>query len=71
MKIVGFSELGKKSKKKKAKIFCITNFFKNSMIVLSVLIVLMVFGMVNSSFTSIFKDCINNFVSSISKILII
>lgn len=71
MKIVGFNELGKKSKKIKTKIFCISNFFKNSMIVLSVLIFLMVLGIVDSSFTSTFKDCINSFVSSISKFLVI
>lgn len=70
MKIVGFSALTKKSKKKKPKIFCISNVFKNGMIILSALIFLMVFGMMNSTFTSIFKDCISNFVSSISKIVV-
>ena len=70
MKIVGFSALGKKSKKKRAKIFCVTKVFKNGMIILSALIFLMIFGMINSSFTSIFKDCIDSFVSSISKIII-
>lgn len=68
MKVVGFNTLGKKKKKPKAKIFCISHLFRNLMIIFSITIFLFVFNIINTSFTSTFKECINNFITTFSKL---
>ena len=69
MKVVGFNYLKKQSKRKrKTKIFCISNVFKNGVIVMGILLLLMIFGLVNSSFTINLKSCIDNFISSMTMI---
>ena len=65
MKVVGFKALKKKEKKKKTKIFCISNVFRNAMVIFSLLIFLFVFSLINTSFTSTFKECINNFIKTL------
>lgn len=71
MKVVGFKQLGKKNKKKKTKIFCISHVFRNLMIIFSVLIFLLMFNLINNSFNATFKECISNFISALDKIQIL
>ena len=65
MKVVGFKALGKKEKKKKAKIYCVSNVFRNTMFVFSFLLVFFTFCLIDTSFTSTFKECINNFIKNL------
>ena len=69
MKVVGFKNLGKKKKTKEIKIFCLSNVFKNAMIVGSFLLAFFVIGIINQSFTMQIKECIQNFVSSMGNII--
>ncbi|MBQ0017452.1 MAG: hypothetical protein KBT30_02345 [Clostridiales bacterium] len=64
MKVVGFKALKKDKKKHKNQIVCIPHFFRNGVIILGALILLMVFGIFNTNFSMTIKDCIQNFVSS-------
>ena len=67
MKVVGFSYLKKKSNKKnKVRFFCISNVFKNGMIIMSMLLFFMIFSLINTTFTLNIKSCIQNFISSIT-----
>lgn len=65
MKVVGFKALGKKEKKKKARIFCVSNVFRNAMLIFSFLLVFFTFCLIDTSFTSTFKECIGNFIKTI------
>lgn len=70
MKVVGFKALGKSKKSKKIKIFCFGGVFKNIMICSGFLLAFFVMGIVNKSFTIQLKECIQNFVSAMGKMII-
>ena len=65
MKVVGFNWLKRPSKnRKKCKFFCVSNVFRNGMIIMSVLVSLLILGLTNSNFSMNLKSCIENFISS-------
>lgn len=70
MKVVGFKELGKDKKSKKIKIFCFGGVFKNMMLCGSFLLAFFVVGIINKSFTIQLKECIQNFVSAMGKMIV-
>ena len=69
MKVVGFGAF-KKNKKKKNKhlFFCVSNVFKNGVVIMGITTFLFLIGIIGKNFSYMLKECIENFVTSMSNI---
>ena len=70
MKVVGFNAFknSKKRAKKKHTFFCVSNVFRNGVIIMGITTALFVLGIFGGNFSYMLKECIENFVTSMSNI---
>lgn len=68
MKVVGFEVFKKEKKKRKHIFFCVSNVFRNSVMIMGITTALLVVGLINKNFSLSLKECIDNFVSSMANV---
>ena len=68
MRVVGFKALKKKKKTRNHLFFCVSNVFRNAVLVMGLTTALFVIGLIGGNFSFALKECFENFVSSMSNI---
>ena len=68
MKVVGFGALKKNKNRagKKHLFFCVSNVFKNGVVIMGITTFLFLIGIIGGNFSVMLKQCFENFITSMS-----